>query len=527
MANINDLMRVQPDPGNTGNVSYGIVDLINAVAQFGGGGAAAGNATAGNQVTYGTLAHNDVLAIETILNSMNANLNTIVTSNALIVSATGATTNTAWDAVSGSASQISILKRIALDTNASEALIAHIDTLSGTIASNTTTILSRTPALGQAAMASSIPVVIASDQSVIPVSVSSFPLPTGASTSALQTTQQTTLSSVLSTLGDPTDAAWDTVSASATQTSILKRISNELDSISSDINTSNSYLVTIINQINSSNTLLGSIDSRLNNIKSDTASTVTILGNIQARTPGLGQAVMAASSPVVIASNQSAIPISAAALPLPTGAATEATLAAVSGKLPATLGQKTMAASMAVVLASDQSAIPVTMAAVPTGASLEATQLLVKAKTDNIDVALSTRLNTLGQKTLANSAPVSLASDTFAASNFSNTIVSAIGTNTTSLRTFPTRFLGMNAGNTTATPKYIKVFDYNTVPVLGTNVPVMNIMIPAMGAVTIERKWLINMGTGFSIAITGGSALLDSTPVAAGDVVLNISYQGY
>jgi hypothetical protein len=41
----------------------------------------------------------------------------------------------------------------------------------------------------------------------------------------------------------------------------------------------------------------------------------------------------------------------------------------------------------------------------------EATQLLIKAKTDNLDVALSTRLNTLGQKTAANSTPVVLASD--------------------------------------------------------------------------------------------------------------------
>lgn len=43
---------------------------------------------------------------------------------------------------------------------------------------------------------------------------------------------------------------------------------------------------------------------------------------------------------------------------LPTGAATETTLAAASAKLPATLGQKAMAASMAVAIASDQSAVP-------------------------------------------------------------------------------------------------------------------------------------------------------------------------
>ena len=52
-------------------------------------------------------------------------------------------------------------------------------------------------------------------------------------------------------------------------------------------------------------------------------------------------------------------PISAVSLPLPTGAATETTLAAMSAKLPATLGQKTMANSFAVTIASDQSAIPV------------------------------------------------------------------------------------------------------------------------------------------------------------------------
>lgn len=79
----------------------------------------------------------------------------------------------------------------------------------------------------------------------------------------------------------------------------------------------------------------------------------------------LGQATMANSLAVVIASNQSAIPITVAALPLPTGAATEATLATLltlagfQARIN-TLGQKTMANSTPVVLSSDQSAIPVT-----------------------------------------------------------------------------------------------------------------------------------------------------------------------
>lgn len=87
----------------------------------------------------------------------------------------------------------------------------------------------------------------------------------------------------------------------------------------------------------------------------------TSLTAIDAGIPtALGQATMANSMPVTLASNQSAVPISAASLPLPTGAATETTLAAASAKLPATLGQKTMANSLAVTLASDQAALPVT-----------------------------------------------------------------------------------------------------------------------------------------------------------------------
>lgn len=95
-----------------------------------------------------------------------------------------------------------------------------------------------------------------------------------------------------------------------------------------------------------------------------------------ARINTLGQKLMAASTPVVIASDQSTIPISAASLPLPAGAATEATLAtrATEATLATrladatftsrinTLGQKLMAASTPVVIASDQSPVSVTLA---------------------------------------------------------------------------------------------------------------------------------------------------------------------
>lgn len=78
---------------------------------------------------------------------------------------------------------------------------------------------------------------------------------------------------------------------------------------------------------------------------------------------------------------------------LPSGAATEATLAATSAKLPATLGQKVMSASMAVALSSDQSAIPIN-----DGSG--------SITTDSAQLPAS-----LGQKVMASSLAVALASD--------------------------------------------------------------------------------------------------------------------
>lgn len=82
-------------------------------------------------------------------------------------------------------------------------------------------------------------------------------------------------------------------------------------------------------------------------------------------------------------------PISAASLPLPTGAATETTLASVltTTNFQArinTLGQKTMANSTPVVLASDQAAIPVTI-----GASSTATRTDVASSAASVTLLAS------------------------------------------------------------------------------------------------------------------------------------------
>lgn len=74
---------------------------------------------------------------------------------------------------------------------------------------------------------------------------------------------------------------------------------------------------------------------------------------------GTNVATVSAAGAVKIDGSAVTQPVSAASLPLPTGASTEATLSALNGKFNS-LGQKTMANSAPVVIASDQSAIPVT-----------------------------------------------------------------------------------------------------------------------------------------------------------------------
>jgi hypothetical protein len=125
----------------------------------------------------------------------------------------------------------------------------------------------------------------------------------------------------------------------------------------------------------------------------------------------LGQKTMAGSLAVTLASDETPLPVTQSGtwnitnitgtVSLPTGAATEATSLAISGKLPATLGQKAMVDSLAVTLANDQSALAVSQSgtwninnisgtiSLPTGAATETTLSALNNKVAN-DFGVST-----------------------------------------------------------------------------------------------------------------------------------------
>lgn len=105
---------------------------------------------------------------------------------------------------------------------------------------------------------------------------------------------------------------------------------------------------TPLNQAEITVGVVDTTDSPINPAKEDGN-----LKTISDRTPALGQTGMAASSPVVIAANQSSVPVAAGqtgdwivgitgTVPLPTGAATETSLAKLTIPLGATLDANTM-----------------------------------------------------------------------------------------------------------------------------------------------------------------------------------------
>ena len=190
--------------------------------------------------------------------------------------------------------------------------------------------------------------------------VVSLPLPTGASTAALQTSGNASLTSIDTKLpsldggyvpvtiknssieisndaGNPVPVSgtfWQ-----ATQPVSFTRLSSGTDSVTANIGTTNGLALDItVDSLLKPSSTLSAVSTITNTVtvKADTLVNQTNAFKVD------GSAVTQ--------------PVSAVSLPLPTGAATESTLSALSAKFSA-LGQATMAASVPVVLASNHSDI--------------------------------------------------------------------------------------------------------------------------------------------------------------------------
>jgi len=147
--------------------------------------------------------------------------------------------------------------------------------------------------------------------------------------------------------------------------------------------------------------------------------------------------------PTYLSTDENGVLNAAASLAPPAGGfATETTLSTIDGKTPA-LGQAPMAASVPVAIASDQSPVPATVAGVSTAAN-QATEIASLATIAGDTTSLDAKTPAQGQALMAASVPVAMASNQPAIpaeekpfSSAPQTLVPAVGSTSTPLPATP------------------------------------------------------------------------------------------
>lgn len=271
----------------------------------------------------------------------------------------------------------------------------------------------------------------------------------------------------------------------------------------------------------------------------------------------LGQKTAAASMSVVLASDQGAVPVSdgggsltvdgsvslAAALPagtnnigdvdvltlpaLPTGgntigAVNLAQYTPATGRLPVDGSGVTQPVSAASLPLPTGAATAAKQPALGTAGSASADVITVQG------IASMTALKVDGSAvTQPVSGAVGLAPATSGGSSVSR-VISAASTNATSVKASAGQVYGWAAYNLNAAARYLKLYNKASSPTVGTDTPVMTILIPgntAGAGTNIEMPNGIAFGTGIAMAITTGIADADTGAVAANEIVVNLWYK--
>jgi hypothetical protein len=240
-------------------------------------------------------------------------------------------------------------------------------------------------------------------------------------------------------------------------------------------------------------------------------------------------------------------------------------LTSLIAQIPATLGVKARTASLSVALSTEDAALfPASVGSKAAAASFAVTSSTedvaqvgslteTAPATDTASSGLNGRLQriaqritslialvpaSLGQKTMANSFAVTLASDqtTFptspgasaATGGIASTsrIVSAAGTtNATSAKASAGRVYAIHGYNAAVTVRYLKLYNKASSPTVGTDTPVKTLALPPTAAFAFDWPHGYSFATGIAYALTTGAADADTGALTAADVVgLNVDY---
>ena len=103
-------------------------------------------------------------------------------------------------------------------------------------------------------------------------------------------------------------------------------------------------------------------------------------------------------------------------------------------------------------------------------------------------------------------------------------LISAATTNAAAVKAAAGRVYGWHFANTTASYKFVKIYNLAVAPTVGTSVPVQTLAIPPNGAIQYAGEIGVFHATGIAIAVTNGAADTDATAVAVNDVIGALYY---
>lgn len=104
-------------------------------------------------------------------------------------------------------------------------------------------------------------------------------------------------------------------------------------------------------------------------------------------------------------------------------------------------------------------------------------------------------------------------------------LLSAASTNGNNIKGSAGQMYGFVITNTSASMKFVKLYNKATAPTVGTDTPVMTLAIPATSTITSNIPTGAAFSLGIGIGITGAVGDSDTTAVAANDVVVNLFYK--
>jgi hypothetical protein len=208
---------------------------------------------------------------------------------------------------------------------------------------------------------------------------------------------------------------------------------------------------------------------------------------------------MVGSTPVAIASNQSAVPVTVSSGTVTTCS----TVTSVSAVIPATGATNLGKARDAAAGGTDTGV-----------ATLGIRRDIPAAETPAAGDYVIPQISALGERWV-----------NFKGANTHHHAISAASTNATSVKASAGYLYNVTCNNVNAATRYLKLFNLASAPTVGTSTPIRTLAIPPNSSLTWDfGSQGLYCGTGISYCMTTGIAVGDTAAVAASEHAIGISY---